>query len=80
MADRPRAAEVVRIEPRGLRREDAARYVGVGISLFDEMVADGRMPKPITINRRVLWDRYRLDAAFSDLSDQAQADKWEAVA
>ena len=65
-APRPR-----RLEPRGLRREDAAEYVGVGASLFDEMVADGRMPRPFKVNKRVLWDRFRLDAAIDDLSDQS---------
>lgn len=53
--------------PRGLSRDEAARYVGVGVTLFDELVADGRMPKPKLINRRVLWDRLALDASFTDL-------------
>lgn len=56
--------------PRGMSREDAARYVGVGITKFDEMVADGRMPKPKRIDGRVVWDRLRLDAAFSDLPEE----------
>ena len=29
---------------RGLSRAEAAHYVGVGTSKFDEMVKDGRMP------------------------------------
>jgi len=53
--------------PRGLNHDEAARYVGVGTSLFDEMVLDGRMPKPTRINTRVVWDRHKLDAAFADL-------------
>lgn len=48
--------------PRGLSREEAARYIGVGVTLFDEMVADGRMPKPKRANSRTLWDRFALDA------------------
>jgi predicted DNA-binding transcriptional regulator AlpA len=45
--------------------------------LFDEMVADGRMPKPIRINARVLWDRLQLDAAFARLShEQSIPDEW----
>jgi len=55
--------------PRGLSRDDAARYVGVGATKFDEMVADGRMPKPKRIDGRVVWDRVKLDAAFTDLPD-----------
>jgi integrase/predicted DNA-binding transcriptional regulator AlpA len=56
--------------PRGLSREQAATYIGVGTSKFDEMVRDGRMPRPKTIDCRVVWDRCRLDAAFDDLPDK----------
>jgi excisionase family DNA binding protein len=56
--------------PRGLSRDEAARYVGVGATKFDEMVADGRMPCPKRVDGRVIWDRLRLDAAFSDLPEQ----------
>jgi len=55
--------------PRGMNREEAARYVGVGATKFDEMVADGRMPRPRKVDGRVVWDRLRLDAAFSDLPE-----------
>jgi predicted DNA-binding transcriptional regulator AlpA len=63
------------LEPRGLSRVQAAAYVGVGTTLFDAMVKDGRMPKPFRINTRILWDRYRLDAAFDALSDQNET-RW----
>ena len=56
--------------PRGMSREEAARYIGVGTTKFDEMVSDGRMPKPKRIDGRVIWDRLRLDAAFSDLPEE----------
>jgi excisionase family DNA binding protein len=55
--------------PRGMSREEAARYVGVGVTKFDEMIADGRMPKPKRIDGRVVWDRIKIEAAFSDLPD-----------
>ncbi|MCO6178831.1 AlpA family transcriptional regulator [Ciceribacter sp. RN22] len=55
--------------PRGLCREEAARYVGVGTTKFDELVAARRMPKPKRIDGRTVWDRVALDAAFSDLPD-----------
>ena len=55
------------IVPRGLARIMAAGYVGVSPSLFDQMVGDGRMPKPKPINSRMVWDRWELDAAFSAL-------------
>ncbi|MCP1852104.1 MULTISPECIES: MerR family transcriptional regulator [unclassified Bradyrhizobium] len=55
--------------PRGMSRDEAARYVGVGVTKFDQMVADGRMPRPKRIDGRAIWDRLRLDAAFTDLPD-----------
>lgn len=42
--------------PRGLSRQDSARYVGVGTTKFDEMVKDGRMPKPKRVDGRMVWD------------------------
>jgi predicted DNA-binding transcriptional regulator AlpA len=55
--------------PRGLSRVEASAYCGVSPSLFDQMVADGRMPKPKRINRRAVFDRLSLDAAFAALPD-----------
>lgn len=55
--------------PRGMQREVAARYLGVGVTEFDGMVADRRMPLPSRIGRCVVWDRWKLDEAFSDLCD-----------
>jgi len=58
------------LAPRGLSRVQAAAYIGVSPSLFDEMVKDGRMPKPMRINARTVWDRVKLDEAFAALSDE----------
>jgi len=57
--------------PRGLSREEAARYVGVGATKFDELVRDGRMPKPKRVDGRTVWDRIALDACFTDLPDDS---------
>lgn len=70
---RPRErAEVLPLSlpPRGLAREQAAAYVGVSPTKFDEMVNDKRMPKPKRIDARVVWDRLALDAAFAALPDE----------
>ena len=56
------------LAPRGLSRVQSAAYIGVSPSLFDQMVDDGRMPQPIRINARVLWDRLQLDEAFAGLA------------
>ncbi len=53
--------------PRGLSREEAARYVGISTTTFDRLIEDGRMPKPARIGKRTVWDRHKIDAAFSDL-------------
>jgi hypothetical protein len=65
------------LPPRGLSRAQAAGYIGVGTTKFDEMVADGRMPKPARVDGRVLWDRFQLDQSFTALFDDAHRDPWE---
>lgn len=69
------------LPPRGLSRIHAAAYIGIAPTLFDELVKDGRMPRPVRINSRVVWDRIRLDEAFSALTDDVlQSDPWSKVA
>ena len=65
-----RAADSLSYPPRGLSREEAARYIGVGATKFDELVKDGRMPKPKRVDGRTVWDRVALDVAFTDLPDE----------
>ncbi|MFG1203123.1 hypothetical protein V5F29_12110 [Xanthobacter aminoxidans] len=60
----------ISLPPRGLSRVIAAAYIGVSPSLFDDLVADGRMPKPKLINARHVWDRLRIDAAFEALPEK----------
>jgi predicted DNA-binding transcriptional regulator AlpA len=70
------------LPPRGLSRVQAAAYIGVSPSLFDQMVLDGRIPKPTRINSRTVWDRVKLDEAFVALSDSSTDgdDPWDKVA
>lgn len=65
-----RTRDMLAYPPRGMSREEAARYIGVGTTKFDEMVADRRMPRPKRVDGRVIWDRVALDAAFSDLPNE----------
>jgi predicted DNA-binding transcriptional regulator AlpA len=58
---------------RGLSRLEAAAYVGVGASKFDEMVGDNRMPPPRRIDGRKVWDVRELDASFDDLPHDESA-------
>jgi excisionase family DNA binding protein len=57
--------------PRGLSREEAARYVGVGATTFDRLIEEGRMPKPLRVGKRVIWDRLKVEAAFAELDEDA---------
>lgn len=61
--------------PLGMSREEAARYIGVGATTFDRLVAERQMPKPLRIGKRVIWDRHKLDAAFSDLDGDDQENR-----
>jgi predicted DNA-binding transcriptional regulator AlpA len=57
---------------RGLSRVEAAMYIGISSSKFDELVADGRMPKPKRLDGRKLWDLRELDLTFDALGDDAE--------
>ncbi len=65
------------LAPRGLSRVRSAAYIGVGPSLFDAMVDDGRMPRPKRINGRTVWDRTRLDEAFEALPESGGVNPWD---
>lgn len=71
------------LPPRGLCREVAAAYIGVGGTKFDLMVKEGVMPKPRKHGGRRLWDRAELDAAFSELphdgEKQELANPWDEI-
>ena len=76
-----RALSDVRPVPRrGLSREEAAMYIGISPSKFAELVADGRMPGPVKIDSRNVWDIRRLDLAFDVLAmEDAARNSWEGV-
>lgn len=71
------------LPPRGINRVEAAAYVGVSTTKFDEMVEDGRMPRAKRIDGRVVWDRKKLDVAFDQLPDDGpkgnDSDEWKAA-
>lgn len=56
------------MQPRGLARDAAAAYIGVGTGTFDDMVAAGLMPASIPLPfRRRVWDVRKLDIALDRL-------------
>jgi hypothetical protein len=52
------------LPPRGLCREEAARYIGLSPTSFDKLVAEKLMPAPKKLLSRSIWDRRELDLAF----------------
>ncbi len=68
--------------PRGLNLEASSDYLGIGRTLFLEMVEDGRMPRPKYINSKPVWDRLQIDAAFDELPQTGKTDKtnpWDSL-
>jgi hypothetical protein len=53
--------------------------VGVGATKFDEMVADGRMPQPIHVDGRRIWDRRALDQSFDALGTSGSVNPWDEI-
>lgn len=60
------------LPPRLINREAAAAYLGVSATKFDELVRDGRMPRPRCIDSRRLWDVRSLDIATDELPVDAE--------
>ena len=60
--------------PRGLSREQCADFIGVSATKWDEMVADGRMPKPKRIDGRRVWDIRKVERAFEALDGDHEPD------
>lgn len=70
------------LPPRGLSRVSAAEYIGVSTTKFDDLVATGRMPKPLQVDARRIWDRRALDLAFDALGGNVASEhnEWDHVA
>lgn len=52
---------------RGFNRIEAAAYIGISPTKFDQLVGDGRLPKAKQIDGRKVWDVRELDPAFEEL-------------
>ena len=62
---------------RGFSRIEAAEYVGIGTTKFDQLVAEGKLPKAKLIGSRKVWDVRELDPAFEELG--ARDNSWDEV-
>jgi predicted DNA-binding transcriptional regulator AlpA len=71
------------LPPRLIGREAAAAYLSVSPTIFDEMVRDGRMPKPKKLGeRRLAWDVRAIDLAIDLLpvhGDDTDESTWSDV-
>ena len=70
----------VSFAPRGLSMVEAAAYVGVCVSEFDQMVKDGTMPASKRVGTRRIWDRLEVDAAFDNLPGDSDPNEWDVAA
>jgi predicted DNA-binding transcriptional regulator AlpA len=62
------------LPPRLISREAAAAYLSLSPTTFDQLVKEGRMPKPLLLTgRRRGWDVRTLDAAI-DLLPMEESD------
>lgn len=80
MGKAPRLERPPRIDVaprRGLRRSEAARYIGIGPTKFDRLVREGVMPKPWRIDGCVVWDIRKLDAALDRLDGEETSSEWD---
>ena len=58
---------------RGLNRTEAAQYIGVGTTKFDQLVHEREMPQPKKIGGRSVWDIVALDSAFDEIGSPTSA-------
>lgn len=79
MAKRALRPDPIAYAPLGLSREEAARYIGVSATKFDQMVTDGRMPRAKRIDGRKVWSRALIDLHFGELPDVEPQDLWSQV-
>jgi predicted DNA-binding transcriptional regulator AlpA len=73
-------AERAHSQPRrGLRREEAAIYLGLSPSMFDEMVKAGELPTPRKFRTASVWDMRLLDSQFDAPQEVANENEWNSV-
>lgn len=69
---RSRVRPIVR---RGLSRLEAATYIGISPSKFDELRKAHRIPPPKVLDGRLIFTAERLDEFLDALPDEDQTDK-----
>lgn len=72
-------AELFEYPPYAMKDREAARYVGVSVSKFRQLVNDGRMPKPRKIDRNSIWCRRDLEDAVDELANADEPNEWDSI-
>lgn len=57
---------------RGLSRDEAASYLGISNSKFDQLRKDGRVGAPRLIDGRKVWDVHILDRDFDAFPSEGE--------
>jgi hypothetical protein len=82
MANHSIAADRHGITPRGLRREQAAFYIGISPSKFDSERKAGKIPPPKPLFGVMVYDRHELDVLFDGAAPIIAANdnnEWDSV-
>lgn len=58
--------------PRLMDRSTASKYLSIGITMFDELVMEGVIPKPKKLRSKFLWDRIDLEGVANDLAEDGR--------
>jgi predicted DNA-binding transcriptional regulator AlpA len=51
----------------GMSRVQAAHHIGIGVALFNGLVAQGKVPLPRKIGTRLIWLRHEVEDAIESL-------------
>lgn len=65
------------LAPKYIGREAAAEFLGVRPSKFDQLVRDGRVPRPRRWDRRIVWEVGALQAVEADGDDAPADTTWD---
>lgn len=61
--------------PRLMDKGTAAKYLSIGLTMFDQLVTDGVIPRPKRLKSKYLWDRIDLEAVANDLTEDTRTVK-----
>lgn len=63
------------LAPVGVNLDQAAALIGIGTSLFTQLVTAGQMPEPRPIASRLLWDVEEVVAAFRAIPHRGETSR-----